>query len=1195
MEPSDTIPENRQESSDKNPRRHRIIKRILLWVLALWALLLAVIQIALSPSVLTRAANEFSGKYIDGTVSFGKVSLSVLSNFPNLNITFDTVSVTYPSDRFAKYEKGSKPAGRGNGADTLMSFSRFSASVNIAALAIRQIRIPALVLDKPRIFARSYDEGLSNWDIIKSSGESGQAEEDSSSAGIPKIVLGRIQLSDSPLIIYHSAKDSTDIVLNMKRLQFNGRLDMDKMGRKRIDFKLDSLFLAGSFPADSIALALDQARISATKGQIRANAKATTYLATRSYGRIRLPVRISSRISFPKDTVPAVSFEGFRAEIAGIPIKADTDIRFCREKGIYIKGEAEIDRCKISDVLKYINKTIWKDASEIQTDAELSMSASCDGYYSAEGGRMPNLTASLQVPSANIGHKAYGSKNEIRLDARLKGNENGVVDIVLNDFHISGKALEISAKGSANDIIGQDPLFDVSSDAIFRLDTLGRIVKSERGIAASGELSAGFKGKIRMSQLDPYLFSQADVNGFMKCDRLGFRSEKDSVDLMIDSMDVWLGAVGNTRDTSISQGERMLALTVALDSAKVRYKNSMFIRGRGLSLKAQNSAAILDSGDSSKFYPFGGRLEIGFLAMLGSDTTAVMIDSSDNIFKISPKKGYPEIPVLTLKSISKGIFLRGPVNRVGVKGLEMDATAAMNSIERRQRAKAFVDSLAKKYPDIPRDSLFIYLRSKYGSRVQTPEWLTENDFKKQDLQFSLDSSIVKVIRGWDAEGSLSFTAANILTPYFPLRNTLHNVHGRFNSNEIDLDSFTLKSGTSALSATGKMKGLRGVVTGRGMLGLEMDIRSDSLNLNELLGAYSVGSGFTPDKLSVQDSSITEIGDSEYQEMIVTDTLENAIVESSSLVVVPANINAELTLDARNVRFSDLEISGMQSRLAIKERCIQFTNTSARSGIGNIDFEGFYSTRTKQDLKTGFDLRLSDVTAEKVVEMLPAVDTIMPMLTSFKGKLNCELAATADIDTNMNIVTPSLKGVVRIKGDNLTMQDSEGFRQIAKKLMFKDKQTGHIDRMSVEGLLSDNRLEIFPFILDIDRYTLAMSGIQNLDMSFKYHISVIDSPLPFRLGVDIYGDNFDNVKYKIGKAKYKNTNIPVFTAVVDQTRLNLKESIDQIFTKGVDKAIKENERLKAIEDYKQKIDYTQAVDEQLDSLSDEEKQVLEKEE
>ena len=159
--------------------------------------------------------------------------------------------------------------------------------------------------------------------------------------------------------------------------------------------------------------------------------------------------------------------------------------------------------------------------------------------------------------------------------------------------------------------------------------------------------------------------------------------------------------------------------------------------------------------------------------------------------------------------------------------------------------------------------------------------------------------------------------------------------------------------------------------------------------------------------------------------------------------------------------------------------------------------------------------------------------------------------------------------------------------------FKDRDNSYIDKMSVEGVIADSKLEIFPFVLKIDRYTLAMSGIQNLDSSFKYHISVIESPLIFRLGIDLWGD-FNNMKFKIGKPKYKSTNVPVFSAAVDKAKLNLAESIRNIFQKGVDEAVRENRRQQEINDYKKNIDYVQAVDQQLDTLSSEEQESLDME-
>jgi hypothetical protein len=282
---------------------------------------------------------------------------------------------------------------------------------------------------------------------------------------------------------------------------------------------------------------------------------------------------------------------------------------------------------------------------------------------------------------------------------------------------------------------------------------------------------------------------------------------------------------------------------------------------------------------------------------------------------------------------------------------------------------------------------------------------------------------------------------------------------------------------------------------------------------------------------------------------------------------------------------------MTAELIMKERCVQITNTSASTNMGDISLDAFYSTRTKKDLKTGFSISFKDITAEKVINLMPAVDSLMPMLKSFKGLLNCEVSATAELDTMMNIVMPSIDGVMRIGGKNLTISDSELYTSLAKKLMFKNKEEGRINSMTVEGLIRNSTLEVFPFVMKMDRYTLAMSGVQNLDQSFRYHASLIKSPFLIKLGVDLYGDNFDDMSFKIGKAKYKSEDVPVFSTVIDKTKVNLLQSIRGIYEKGVDNAIEENRKATEMQNFIKKIGYVRAVDQKLEGLSEEEEKQL----
>ena len=1171
----------------KKCRAWKITRNILLGIIGLWAVILIILQIVLTPGVLTNLANNFAAGMVDGNVTFGKVRASVFRHFPYLDVTFDSLSVTYPSDRFEAYGAGKDwytSQGRGETCDTLMSFNRLSASINLSSLIAGQINVPRISLVKPRIFATSYNDSTANWNIFKFM-SAGEEEADTASAGIPDMVIGKIRLTDRPRIIFSSMPDSTSLSLSLKRMVFFGRVVTRDITRSRLGLRVDTLFMTGRFPTDTVAMKMDNFVIRGRDHGINVKGKATAYMATGAYGRMKLPVEMNSRISFPKDTIRKVSIERFDARLADIPISAKADIGF-KGDSIYVSGGCYIKDCEISRPINYFGKNLMKGLGDFRTDAVITLAAKAEGWLDTKG-HIPAVDAVLEIPVSTVSHKMLGD-NKIGFKAVLKGNESGRMDLQLDSLLFIGRGIALAGSGEAADLLGEDPDLNVDSHFFLNLDTLSTLLKKMVGYNASGRLAAELKGGIKMSQLSPYTFADADLKGRIKSREMVLYSAEDSLDIYIDSLDVRLGTFGNLYTSSIKKGERMMAVAGYVDSLRFRYKDDFSVMGRKLKLMAQNSAEILDKTDSSAFYPFGGKFEAGFLFLRGADTSIVAVAKSDNTFTISPKEGSPDVPVLDLKSNTAGIFMKGPVNRLSVRNLEMSANAAMNSIERRRKARAFVDSLSRANPDVPVDSLFRRWRRSMPER-KVPEWLSEDDFRKSDISLNLGDNIKKYFREWDMDGSIAFARTGIMSPYFPLRTRINDFKGTFNNNQIKIEKLGIRSGRSDISATGSLTGLRMAVLRNGFLKLDVDVKADSLDMNQILSAYSAGRTFNVNEFAGKDISGME--DSEFEAMILADSTE--VQDTQMLIVVPANIVAELKLDARNVKYSKLEMDRMTADLKVRERCVQFTNTSATTNMGNLFFEGFYATQTKKDLKTGFNLNFSKITAEKVIEMLPAIDSVMPLLKSFKGELNMEMAATADIDTTMSIQMPTINGVIRIGGEHLQMHNDESIKKIAKILKFKDRENTYIDKMTVEGLISDSRLEIFPFVLDIDRYILAMSGVQNLDSSFKYHISVIQSPLPFRLGIDLWGD-FDDMKFKIGKAKYKSANVPVFTAAVDEVKLNLAESIRNIFQKGVDEAVRENRRQKQINDYKKNINYVQAVDEQMDTLTSEEQKTLDME-
>ena len=1144
-------------SQNGNNKKKTGLLKVLIWTAAILTGSLFVMEAVLTTSLPTNIVNNVAGKYIDGNISFGKVSLSVLKRFPNICLVLDDFSITYPADRFDESEKyGAQGAlmyqGSGPQADTLASFDRFYTKISIFHLLADHLRIPDIELDSPRIFAHSYYDGKANWDIFKLEKD----PDDTTKTILPKLSIGKIEVRNNSNIIYTDSKESIFAMIELKKAGFEGNLTTRRRSRNRVGLSVDSMFVAGRVAEDTVALGLDLLHIHQHDDHIDVEADLKTTLATHAFGRMNVPVKLSSTLHFPEDSVFALGVHNFKADIAALPFEGEADLRFHPDR-VEMNGELAVTECSIDDIMKKFVRNFIPEADKIKTDAVIGINARCRGDYVYASGKLPVFNVDVIMPEATFSHSDLGEEVTLAFDAYVANTRRGIMNLNINDMAIGANGIRLSAYGGASDILSADPSITIDGSIVASLDSLMRFIPDSLDMTARGNIEAKISGSANLSHLSMYTFSQSELTGQAVSDSIVFSMPGDSISVSLKGIELALGPENRTSRRDSSRTFRLVGLSGKVGELAASYKEAITASGKEIKITAQNSA-----GDTLSINRLGGRLSARELTVKDVSGTRIDLDGTQNGFQMMPKRDNPKIPVLTVSSSNDRIALMTDVNRAILNDASVEARATMTGLERRSR--------------VQRDSLTRRSRSRRPSRE-----VPKDDFADQDIDIRLDQSIAKYFREWDMSGDLSVRRGIIMTPYFPLRNVLQGMAISVSNDRISIDSLKVRSGESSIEAKGELTGLRRALAGgrgRSNLNLTIDMRTDGMDANEILSAYTAGSHFNAEEVKDKMADAT---DDEFLEMVISDTAETD--ENMKLIVVPGNLNADINLSGKDIKWSDLTIYEMNSDLRMMDRCVQLTNTMATSNVGNVSFEGFYATRSREDIKAGFNFEFMDITAEKAIDMMPAMDTIMPLLKSFAGKLDCELAATASLDTNMNILMPTINGIMRISGNNLTISENEMFTSIAKKLKFDDRNTGLIQNMRVEGVIQDNVLEVFPFVVKLDRYTLALSGKQNLDMSYRYHASVIRSPILIKVGVDVYGPDFDNMKFKVCKPKYKNEKVPVFTTVIDETKINLAESIRGIFEKGVDAAVQENSRQEAISRRRQEIGYVNAVDQETETI------------
>lgn len=377
---------------------------------------------------------------------------------------------------------------------------------------------------------------------------------------------------------------------------------------------------------------------------------------------------------------------------------------------------------------------------------------------------------------------------------------------------------------------------------------------------------------------------------------------------------------------------------------------------------------------------------------------------------------------------------------------------------------------------------------------------------------------------WNPYGIIGFNRLRLRTPQLSLPINIKKTKVTMGDRRIALNNMVMRIGRSQIKASGAVYNLYEAMKKNSLLRATLQVSSRNLDCTQLINALS----FPTDTLMSEEE--------------IPDT-----AAAMKLFVIPANWDFELQTDLKKVTYDKMLFEDVHGAVDIRNQTIHLKDLSMKSLEAQMRSTLVYRASRKEEGYAGFDFKIDGINIGELVNVVPSLDTIVPMLRSFSGYVDFDVAAEAQLDSNMNIKLPSLRSAMHIKGDSVVLMDGETFAEISKKLMFRNKERNVFDSISVNMTVDKGNVTIYPFLLEIDRYKAAVGGTQGLDMNFDYHISILKSPLPFKAGVNISG-NLDKMKIRIGKAKYKDAVTPVAIHRVDSIRINMGNEIVKEFRK-----------------------------------------------
>ena len=1091
-----------------------VLLKSLFWVcfsaiLTVSAVLICAVNI-LKPEHLTPLVEKVANNYINGQVKLGNLQLGFRPAFPILGVEVENLTVISGAfESLSSEERGTLPAY----ADTLVTLDYMTGSLDLKRLLVdNEISLHRVILRRPGVNLVIAHNGEANYSIVKA-----QADTTETTGKMPGFRIDRFSLESPKEIRFFNAADSTAAsILLLTDAAIDG--GNQPAYRLKIDGNVTS-------PQATLITNLDQISFG-VNGKVFWDPSEPGLVA-----------------------VDEMELQGafLKAVVAGeIDLESDPIAR---------KATVDIAPVAISDLLTLLPDSIRKEhrlyAPYFQTDATISAKFELTAPMNLATDTIPSAAISIALPSSKMTYgKARFEELMLGLNIVTKTNEPDSTVLNINRCVVAGPATRLELSGTVATPLS-DPTFDANVAGNMNLANLPPVLREKIPGYLAGVVKANLKAKGKASMFETSRFHRLNADGKVSLSNIYFLSADTNKMVELGKADI----VFNTQAmvSGSNSPTPVLGMKLTLDTATV------LVDGVDISLSNLSLGAGVEnkgkSSDTTLIVPVGGGLKLARLNIISiTDSAGARIRNLEGHLLLHRFKGLKKVPEIVADLTTGRVSAGSRSSRILINDAKIKASMFKLPEDPQQKALfRQAQRIRKEYPDISPDSVFRLAYEKRRHKPGEPRTKrvrgVQSDDDTEMLEWDLAHGFSRFLNQWQLNGSLTTRRARMLTPLFPLRNNFSRLDVKFSNDTIAVNNISIRAGHSDLTMSGQITNVRRALTSKrnNTLKINLSFLSDSIDINELSAGVFAGAAYAERVRRGISEAVNTENDSDLESQL--DALAKQAPDTAGPLLIPVNVDAKLEVAANKVLYSDLTMQNMGGELLVFGGGVNLHNIKGQSDAGNISLSALYSAPRPEDMHFGFGLELEDFNIARFVKLVPAVDSIIPMIHDFAGTIDAELAATCRIDSGMNLVLPSLDAAIRISGDNLAFINPDTYRTLGKWLRFKDKTDNTIKHMNVEMTVKDGNMRVYPFAFNIDRYRLGVAGSNDLAMNFDYHIAVLKSPLPFKFGITISG-NPDKYKVRFGGAKFKENTAIESVSVVKDARVNLVEQIENVFKRGV---------------------------------------------
>ncbi|MBQ9296869.1 MAG: AsmA family protein [Paludibacteraceae bacterium] len=775
------------------------------------------------------------------------------------------------------------------------------------------------------------------------------------------------------------------------------------------------------------------------------------------------------------------------------------------------------DKWQIKPLMALVPEKFAKSLSDLDVDGEAELQAVIQGYVSEK--QMPRVQAHLTLDDGEGSYKPLPyTLRDVEMDATadIRLTEGQISNVEIHKLHAATLNSQLSILNSQlSDLMG-DMLLDLALRLDANLPDFAYFLPKE--MALNGKAKGTAKAKIRLDDLTNMRLEKGKISA-----DLDLRDIHYAMDSMVADLPK-THAVLQLPNPKPSKPKVNWA-RIDLTTDKVDFEMATPLKA---ALKA--SAIQLEAGNVLSKDPV-------LYAAVGLQTERPLEVEMDSM------GGTLDAPQLTLyaeyntKDTTVMPVAQATLACDALDGFFKDIKANL----KQSRLEASVSG-GRKDKSAPR------LKAKLltdGLNANMGEELTAKT-GKLDLEAAAryKAGEENILLQWNPRlvvklknGELNLPERLPETVYIP------SIDFNYSNREMAINDARVELGNSDLNLKGNVRHIGKWFRHEGILEGELDIVSNHCDANQLLAWFSADSG------SEEESNPTPslpAGEGEKTATTTSPEGRTGGVSEADPFLVPTDVDLALNTHMQEVEIFNQTAKDLKGGIFVKDGTLILDEMGFVCRAAKLQLTAMYRTPRRSHLYLGFDYHMIDVDIDELLTMIPNLEQMVPMLSSFKGAAQFHLAAETYLNSQYQPKMSTLRGAASLTGKDLVVLDGETFSKISKLLLFNKKTENRIDSINAELTVYKNEIDVYPLCVQMDNYMVALGGRHNTDMTFNYDINVLS---PIYLGVNVSG-NIDDLKIKLAKCKFAQDFRPRWFDKTDTQSRELRQRIKASMEKNV---------------------------------------------